>query len=269
MTPFLQKLKGSQPQLGVCIMYPSPGVVERIGADWDWIWLDGQHGQLGYSETLNLVRACDLVQRPAFVRVPGHDAGAIGLALDTGAAGVIVPCVNAAEQAQQLVLAAKFHPLGDRSYGGRRPIDLHGRNYSDTANEDVLLIAQIETPRAIENVETIAAIPGIDALFLGPDDLLMRRGYEMNAPRNRANLGDDMQRVIEACRANHKFGVIVAAGAEMLDLALELGFSMIVAGGDVPFLANGSKQAAEVARRAISRRTDSAPSTSSSSTSLY
>lgn len=269
MTPFLQNLKTSTPQLGVCIMYPSPGVVERIGADWDWIWVDGQHGQLGYNEVLNIVRACDLLQRPAFVRVPGHDPGAIGLALDTGAAGVIVPCVNTPEQAQQLVLAAKFHPLGDRSYGGRRPIDLQGRTYSDTANEDVLLIAQIETPRAIENVEAIAAIPGIDALFLGPDDLMLRRGYDMTAPRNRASLGDDMQKVMDACRANNKIGVMVGASEEMLSLSVELGFSMIVAGGDVPFLANGSKQASEAARKVMARGQEAVEGGTTNGTSPY
>ena len=100
-----------RPLLGLNIMYPSPGVVERIGANWDWIWLDGQHGEIGYAEMLALVRACDLINRPALVRVPGHEAGPIGRALDLGAAGVIVPCVDTPEQAQSLVEAAKFPPL--------------------------------------------------------------------------------------------------------------------------------------------------------------
>jgi 2-keto-3-deoxy-L-rhamnonate aldolase RhmA len=110
------------------------------------------------------------------VRVAGHEAGPIGLALDMGATGVIVPCVDTAEQARALVTAAKFPPLGNRSYGGRRPIDLHGRMYAHTANEDTLLLLQIESPLAITNAEQIAAIPGVDGLFLGPDDIMFRRG---------------------------------------------------------------------------------------------
>jgi len=247
-TSFRSKLQSGTPQLGLCIMYPSPGVVERIGADWDWVWIDGQHGQLGYSDVLGIVRACDLVGRPAFVRVPGHEFGPIGLALDTGAAGLIVPVVDTPEQAQQVVNAAKFPPLGKRSYGARRPIDRQGRLYADTANEEVLLLAQIESPEAIDNAEAIAATPGVDALFLGPDDIMLRRGYPMTAPRSKETLGADMEAVVAACRKHGKFAVTVGFGPEMLGLCVETGFHMVVAGGDVPFLANGSKQASDEAR---------------------
>lgn len=205
MTTFREKL-ATGPQLGLCVMYPSPGVIERIGADWDWIWIDGQHGQLGYSEVINLVRACDLVDRPAMVRVPGHEFGSIGMALDAGASGIIVPCVDTPEQAQNAVNAAKFPPLGKRSYGGRRAIDLHGREYSESANEDVLLICQVESPEAIDNAEAIAAIDGVDALFLGPDDILLRRGVPMMAPRSRETLGPDMEAAMNACRKHNKLG---------------------------------------------------------------
>src|SRR6185436_17886989 len=126
------------PQLGLNMMYPSPGAIERIGPDWDWIWIDGQHGELGYEETLAMVRACDRIERPAFVRVPHHGFGSISLALDTAPTAVIVPVVDTLEEARQIVKAAKFPPLGGRSYGGRRPIDLAGRLYSDSANEEVL-----------------------------------------------------------------------------------------------------------------------------------
>src|ERR1051326_7954884 len=118
------------PQLGICVSYPAPGIVERIGIDWDWIWVDGQHSDQSYQETLAIVRACDLVQRPAMVRVPSHEFGGIGRALDMGATGVIVPLVDTPEQARAVVRAAKFPPLGGRSYGGRRPIDSLGRLYS-------------------------------------------------------------------------------------------------------------------------------------------
>ncbi len=238
---FRSALASGVPQLGLSVMYPGPGVIERIGADWDWMWIDGQHGQLGYSEILGLIRACDLVQRPAIVRVPGHEFGPIGLALDAGAAGIIAPCVN----------AAKFPPLGKRSYGGRRPIDRLGRTYSDNANEEVLLVAQIETPEAIQNVEAIAAVPGVDALFLGPDDLMLRRGHSMTAPRSKETLGRDMELVANACRKHGKFSVMVGVGDEMLRHCASLGYNMIVSGSDVLFLAAGSKRAASDARTTL------------------
>jgi 2-keto-3-deoxy-L-rhamnonate aldolase RhmA len=235
-------LQSGQPQLGMCIMYPAPGIVERIGPDWDWVWIDGQHGELGYSDLLGIVRACDVAQKPGFVRVPWHETGSIGLALDMGAAGVIVPCVDTPEEAQAAVNAAKFPPLGKRSYGGRRPIDRASRLYADTANEDTLLVVQLETPEGIDHAERIAALPGIDALFLGPDDIMLRRGFAMNSPRNQETLGNDMAAVIGACRKHGKFGVMVGAGVELFKLCLAYGYHMIVGGGDVVFLANGSRQ---------------------------
>jgi 4-hydroxy-2-oxoheptanedioate aldolase len=250
MTSFRAMLEQGGPRFGMAVSYPAPGAIERIGPDWDWIWIDGQHGQLGYSETLALVRACDLIGRPALVRVPGHEAGPIGLTLDMGAAGVMVPCVDTAEQARKVVEAAKFPPLGKRSYGGRRTIDRRGRAYSDTANHDTLLVVQIETPEALDNVDAIAATAGVDALLLGPDDLLLRRGVSMEAPRNKENLGTTLGVVIRACREHGKTGVMVAIGTAMIELGLQMGFPMIVSGADVAFLANASKQAAAEARAA-------------------
>ena len=241
-------------------MYPSPGVIERIGAEWDWVWVDGQHGELGYGDVLGLVRACDLIGRPAFVRVPGHEAGPIGKALDTGAAGVIVPCVDTPAQAAQVVRAAKFPPKGNRSYGGRRPIDLIGRSYAEEAHE-IMLIVQIESPEAVSNIDAIAAVPGVDGIFLGPDDIMLRRGYSMDEPRTPQSLGADMEAVANAAKKHGKIAVTVGAGAGVLELCLELGFQMIVCGGDVPMLATTSKQLSTDARAFVeSAKAKSAPS---------
>jgi 4-hydroxy-2-oxoheptanedioate aldolase len=199
------------------------------------------------------VRACDLIDRPAFVRVPGHEAGPIGLALDMGAGGVIVPCVDDPQQARAVADAAKFPPLGKRSYGARRVIDRQGRAYSDAANETTLLVVQIESPQAIDSAADIAATPGVDALFLGPDDLLLRRGVRMDVPRTKEALGADLEAVIHACRQHGKFGVMVALSPEFIALGVELGFHMIVAGADVPFLANSSRQASVQARALVER----------------
>lgn len=268
MHSFQTALASGVPQLGLSVMYPSPGVIERIGGDWDWIWIDGQHGQLGYADVLALVRACDLIRRPAIVRVPGHEFGPIGMTLDTGAAGVIVPGVDTAQQARAVVDAAKFPPVGKRSYGGRRPIDLGGRNYAGTANQDVMLIVQVESPQAIENVDAIAAVPGVDALFLGPDDIMLRRGYSMTQTRCKETLGSDMEAVVNACRQHDKYSVMVGVGPEMLGLCVSLKFNMIVSGGDVLFLATGSKQTSDEARALIEHsrsKTGSTPATGAAS----
>ena len=260
---------GARPLLGLSVMYPSSGALERIAGDWDWIWIDGQHGEMGHEQTLGLVRACDLIGRPAVVRVPGHEAGPIGKTLDTGAAAVIVPCVDTPEQARAVVGAAKFPPLGKRSYGGRRPIDLNGRNYSDVANRDTLLVAQIESPQAIENAQAIAAIDGVDALFLGPDDLMLRRGFSMTTPKSKETLGADMEAVMAACRGHGKVGVMVGVGEEMLRLCVAMGFRMIVSGSDVGFLASGSRQASGDARKLINSAKPAASAAGPPTQSIY
>jgi 2-keto-3-deoxy-L-rhamnonate aldolase RhmA len=216
-----------------------------------------------------MVRACELAQRPAIVRVPGHEFGPIGLALDTHPAGIIVPCVHTPEQARTIVDAAKFPPLGKRSYGGRRPIDLVGRDYSDHANRDVLLICQIESPQAIDNADAIAAIEGLDAIFLGPDDIMLHRGHSMSAKRTPEMLKPDMEGVVNAARKHSKFAVTVGVGAEMLKLSVEMGFNMIVSGGDVTFLAGGSKQASSDARAILSQTKQPAPAKASAVASPY
>jgi len=96
MSTFFELLSKG-PQLGLGIMYPASGMIERVGCDWDWVWIDGQHGELGYTDILSAVRACNLIKKPTIVRVAGHEAGEIGKALDTAADGVMVPMVQNAQ----------------------------------------------------------------------------------------------------------------------------------------------------------------------------
>lgn len=251
MKQFLEKVRAKNTQFGFAISYPAPGILERIGKDWDWVWIDGQHGQLAYQDVLDLIRVCELMELPAIARVPSHEPSNIGMFLDAGANGIIVPLVNTVEEAKAIVSAAKFPPLGERSFGGRRIIDRKTRDFSQSANEDTLLIAQIETPGAVENAEAIAAIEGIDALFLGPDDILLRRGVSMAKPRTKETLGDDMEAVSQASNNNGKFSVMPAHTLEIIAYAHSLGFNMLASGADTVFLTNGSDQASKAARQAI------------------
>ena len=251
---FHDRLDAGEVLLGCCIMYPSPGVIERIGPDWDWFWIDAQHGEMGYNDVLALVRACDLAGKASIVRVPSHEASWISKALDAGATGVMVPQVSDAEEARAVVKAAKFPPLGARSYGARRVIDLRGRGYSDTANEETILMAQVETPQAVKMADDIAAVPGIDALLVGPDDISLCLGLSMTEPKPTDKVREWQQAVIDACRKHGGIPVAVGGRGRMLELLVSLGFRMIVCGGDVSFLAEGSKEAAENARAIIAGR---------------
>lgn len=248
MSNFLKRLGAGETQIGLCNMYGVPEILERIGSEWDFVWIDGQHGQLDYKDILAQVRACELAGTASLVRVPWLEAGAIGMALDTNASGVIVPCVDSVEEAKLAVAAAKFPPLGRRSFGGRRIIDMQGRGYSDTANKEQLLIVQIESPAAIEAASDIAAVDGVDVLMVGPDDISLRRGRSMTAPREVKTLAADVKAIADAALKHGKLAMGVGFGQEMFKLHLDCGCQLIVSGGDVPFVVSGSQTASAEAR---------------------
>ncbi len=236
------------PQLGFCSMYPAPGIIERIGQDWDWCWIDCQHGEWGLDDAIDAARACNLVGIFSLVRVPGPEAGIIGKILDTACDAVMVPMIDSAEQAEQVVQAARFAPRGKRSYGGRRPIDLYGRAYSQAESPQPLVVCQIESPVAVERVDEIAAVNGVDALFFGPDDMALARGMPMDQPRPEGCFDTEMRAVAEAARRHGKIAAGVFMAPDDAKQAVEWGYRLIVCVVDVPLLANNSMNAAKTFR---------------------
>ncbi len=245
--------------LGFLMMYPNAGLIERIGHEWDWFWFDCQHGYMDYKDILDLVRVCDLMGKPAVVRVPSHDPGFIGRLLDAGVSGIMAPVVESADHAAQLVQACNFPPLGTRSYGGRRVIDRHGRGYNRVANDSVVFIAQIESPEAIASIDAIASTPGVDALMPGPDDLVMRRGGALDVPAPQS-LEDDVEAVASACRRHEKIMTAIAMGEDNVRRAQKLNVQLMIAAGDVALLAQGSAAASLSARKVLSQIPSNRPS---------
>lgn len=228
-----------RPLPGFLSMYPAPGIIERIGPDWDWCWIDTQHGEWGIDNAIQGVRACNLAGIFSLVRVPGKDPGTIAKILDTACHAIMVPMVENKEQAEAIVDAARFAPMGHRSYGGRRLIDLFGRAYSHADNPQPLIVCQIESPEAVAQANAIASIPGVDALFFGPDDMALAGGMPMDQPRSEDCFKAELAAVATAARRHGKIagGVFSMAG---LKQAVDLGYHMVVSGGDVSLLAQNS-----------------------------
>jgi 4-hydroxy-2-oxoheptanedioate aldolase len=227
--------------LGFFSMYSSPGIIERIGKDWDWCWIDCQHGEWGPHNAVQAVRACDFTGIFSLVRTPGHDPGVIGKILDTACHAVLVPMVNSREQAEAVVAAAKFAPIGGRSYGGRRPFDVYGGAYANPDQPQPLLGCQIETLAALEQVDAIAATNGVDVLFFGPDDLALSKGIRMGEPRAEDCFDAEMAAVVEATKRHGKIAGCVVGTPTALKHALELGYQLVNCTADARLLANFSK----------------------------
>ncbi|GHD06043.1 HpcH/HpaI aldolase family protein [Zhihengliuella salsuginis] len=174
---FAQTIRSRTPAVGYWIVLDSPVSTERIGRlGFDYVALDAQHGLLGYSGMLHGLLAIDAgAQSAGMVRVEANDPTAIGKALDAGAVGVIVPLVDTADDAAAAVRAAKYPPHGIRSYGPMRSALRVGPAPAES-DETTLVFAMIETPDGLENVEEIAATPGLDGVYVGPSDLTLAVG---------------------------------------------------------------------------------------------
>ncbi|WGW11557.1 aldolase/citrate lyase family protein [Saxibacter everestensis] len=179
MTPmeFARKVRAREQTVGYWIVMDAPVGTERIARlGYDYVCLDAQHGLMGYSGLVANLMAVDAGGKSVgMVRVEENGVTPIGHALDAGAAGVIVPLVNSADEAAAAVSAAKYPPLGIRSYGPMRSGLRVGPTPAD-ANDLTVVLVMIETPQGLENVEEICATPGLDGVYVGPSDLCLAVG---------------------------------------------------------------------------------------------
>src|SRR5918992_345048 len=168
---------GTEATIGGWCAIPSPFSAEIMGrSGFDWVCIDTQHGVIGYDQMVPMLQALAITATPAFVRVPWNQPDHIMKALDAGAQGVIVPMVSTEEDARAAVGAAKYPPMGMRSWGPIRAA-LDVPDYSpETANRRTIVATMIETPGGVENLEAILKVPGVDAVYVGPSDLALGHG---------------------------------------------------------------------------------------------
>jgi 2-keto-3-deoxy-L-rhamnonate aldolase RhmA len=177
------KLESGERAFGVTFQIPSPELVEIAGyTGYDFAWVDAEHGTMDLGDINTLVRAADASGIDVIVRVPDHNPSFIQRVLDTGATGIMAPHMRTAEDAAAVVSAAKFEPQGTRgACPATRAVGHLTENWlSDyrRANLDTLVFGLIEDIEGVENVQAIAAVPGLDGLVLGPFDLAMALGLD-------------------------------------------------------------------------------------------
>jgi 4-hydroxy-2-oxoheptanedioate aldolase len=174
MQAFRARCTGGEVSVGTFAAIPHPVAIEVVAATGvDFICIDWEHAQIDRERIEDLVRAADVHGVPAMVRVPGHAPESIAAALDAGAAGILVPRVSTAEQARAAVQATRYPPIGSRGVGPGRAAGYGYRipDYLTSANENLLLAIQVETAEGLANIEAIAAVDGVDVIFIGPGDL--------------------------------------------------------------------------------------------------
>jgi 4-hydroxy-2-oxoheptanedioate aldolase len=238
---FKKQLREGRTKLGLFLNSASPTVAEQLAhTGYDWLLVDTQHGPMGNLELSGMLAGISNGGAKSMVRVAGyHDRGGIQQSLDMGADGVLVPYINTAEEAVQAVSCARYPTTGTRSvYFPQRSMNKAGLlGYAGAANDNVILALQVETADCIKNIDEIAAVKGVDMLFLGQNDLCMSMGlfekYKFPDMYTSPELFAATDKLRAAAKKNNIILGLFLFGTSRVGEFLEKGFPFISIGNDL------------------------------------
>ncbi len=211
----------------------------------DSLTVDMQHGVVDYQAAVTMLQAIATTPIIPLARVPWNDPGPVMKILDAGAYGVICPMISTREQAEALVAACRYPPRGHRSWGPVRASLYAGSDYGEHANDEILVMPMIETGEALENLDDILSVPGIDAVYVGPSDLSLALGCKPRLDQTDPPVVDAQQRIVAACRKHGVVAGIHNATAAYAQTMIAAGYQFVTLASDSRFLA--AKAAEEVA----------------------
>lgn len=211
----------------------------------DWLFIDCEHSAMTIETASQISVACLGFGITPIVRVPGYEHHHATRALDNSAQGIVFPHVDSADEAKMIADITHFPPVGHRSIGGPQPqthyAALPVAQTMALVNEETLVVAMIESPQAVENSDAIAAVPGIDVLFIGTNDLCAEMGIpgQFGAPQ----VETAYAKVIAACRAHGKFaGMGGVYAPDLMRQYIQMGAQFVLAGTELSFLMTGAKE---------------------------
>ena len=230
-----------RPKLGLFLNSHSPTVAEQLAfSGYDWLLVDTQHGPMGHESLSGMLSGISNGGAKSMVRVGGcFDRPGIQQSLDMGADGVLVPYINTADEARQAITCCRYPTAGTRSvYFPQRSMNREGLlGYAGAANDNVVVALQVETADCIKNVDEIAAVPGLDMLFLGQNDLCMSMGlyekYEFPHMYTSPELNAATDKLRAAAKKNNVILGIFLFGTSRVGEFLEKGFSFFSVGNDL------------------------------------
>jgi 2-keto-3-deoxy-L-rhamnonate aldolase RhmA len=236
------RLKSGRPSVSTWVEMPHPDIAEQLAMEgFDWLVFDVEHGLFTFPQLQMMMQAiAPFPDCLPMVRVPINDPVYFKWALDVGAKGIVVPMVNNKEEAERAVRSSKYPPEGSRGCGPRRA-SMYGRTYSDyvrSANEQVLVVLMIETPTAVQNLDEILSVRGVDAIFVGPDDLSLNLGIFQQ--REAPLFKNALKTILTAC-ARHKVAPGMHCNDSNISDAIAQGFQFVALNDDDTFLQLGAR----------------------------
>jgi 4-hydroxy-2-oxoheptanedioate aldolase len=224
-----EKLAAGQPATIIAPYATSAGLVEMLGHfGFDAVFLDCEHGPASWEDVEDMIRAADVAGYGSVVRVQSHDAATITRALDRGPGGIQVPHVNTADEAAAVVANAKYAPLGHRGWSGwRGAFGLDGADYARQANASTLVAIMLEEAAALDNLDDILRVDGVDVFFVAPGDLAQSMGLpgQTGHPSVQAAIDDALRQIRSASKVS---GTLTTPTT--LDHYLELGVQFVYVG---------------------------------------
>jgi 2-keto-3-deoxy-L-rhamnonate aldolase RhmA len=246
---FIEKLRGGELVIGTFVNLGSPTVTNALGmAGLDFLLVDLEHGAGGEAGLQPQLMAAEASGAAVMVRVESHERIRIGRALDLGATAIMLPRIDTVAETREAFTHLRYPPLGDRGVSTANLARRWGTRpgpFAD-ANGDIAGIVQIETLSALEEVEGIAALEGVDALFVGPSDLTHALGVpgDLESPA----FNEALTRVLAACRRSGVPAGILASGPEQALRFVDQGFSLLVVGSDAGLLISAARSVVDVMR---------------------
>lgn len=244
-----EALASGGPTVSAWMSIDSPYLAEVLSyCGYDAVTIDLQHGMFGLDSAIALLQAVGAGPATPMARCPCHDPATIGKLLDAGAYGIICPGVDTAEQAAAFVGACRYPPSGTRSFGPSRGLLYGGPDYVEHADDTILTWAMIESAAALDNLDAILAAPGLDGVYVGPNDLALSLGEVAGQSQLPARVAEAVAGVAKDARAAGRYAGIFCADPQVARQMVELGYHLVTPGNDV-----GVMRAAAAERIALVR----------------
>ncbi len=235
--------KAEQPVLNGWLAIPNSFSAEVMAHQgWDSLTIDLQHGVIDYAALVPMLQAISTTATVPIVRVPWLEPGIVMKALDAGAYAIICPMVNTREEAQRFVAYTNYAPKGTRSFGPIRATMYGGPDYAQRANETIVRFAMIETAQALDNLDDILSVEGLDAIYIGPSDLSLALGCRPVFDDVDPPVAQAIDHIVARAKVHGVVAGIHNGVPTVASARIAKGFQFVTLGSDARLLAAGSQQ---------------------------
>ena len=231
-------LQDGKPAIGTWLGLGSPLAAEWLAhLGFDWLNIEQEHGAIDITLTQSLLQAISTTEVIPLIRIPWKDPAYAKRALDAGAYGLFVPTINNRAEAELMVGAMKYPPAGFRGLGGSRRTLYGGSDYVQRANDEIMVILMIETAEGVRNADEILSVPGVDACFVGPNDLAASMGLPPSLDPRLPEFEEALEKILAACRRNGVAPGLHTPSAERCADRIEEGWLLNAINSDGGFMA--------------------------------